>query len=522
MRRPVVLWFALAIFSSAFLFGQQNKPAPSPAEQSIEDQLKVLRQLPDAKRGEATTRLALDIRKLPKTDAKVGLADALAGLSTEGDFGRRTLQEVATTLALSLAEHPLPDKDGEPASPYITLAQLVRYEGVTVSLDAVPYRAAMEELEKDERQRASADFTLLDLSGKPLTLRGLRGHVVLVNFWATWCPPCRKEIPDLAALYSGFTSHGLVILGISDETADKVAPFVKTQKVPYPILLDPGDKVHKLFSVEGIPKSFLYDREGRLVATAIDMRTRQQFLAMLAKAGLVSAGTQSGILSLRMEATKASQSGQLAAAEEKLKEALGECDALLPDSYQLKTDLLRDLGNLYSSEKQLDKAESAYKMRLEILGAQQKEGQTPILDIGIALFDLQTIYEVRGPSSEAQSYMTQAVMFYTTCMNSFPELRSVCDRRLADVQGLHGSELFLQKRYDEAIPYLDAVIARGDNEVRPEVLSAALTARSKIFLTSNEPAKAQALALRAIQIRAANPTHFAASTPRTGTEIPVH
>jgi peroxiredoxin len=286
MHRSVVSWIALAVLSLPFLFAQQNKPALSPAEQAIVDQLKVLRQVPDSKRGEVTTSLALDIRKLPKTEAKLGLADALAGLSTEGDFGRRTLQEVATTLADALAEQPLPDKDGGPASPYITLAQLARYEGVSVSLDAVPYRAAMEKLEKDERQRASADFTLLDLSGKPWTLSGLRGHVVLVNFWATWCPPCRKEIPDLAALYSGFSSQGLVILGISDETADKVAPFAQKQNVPYPVLLDPGDKVNKLFSVGGIPRSFVYDREGKLVATAIDMRTRQQFLAMLAKAGL--------------------------------------------------------------------------------------------------------------------------------------------------------------------------------------------------------------------------------------------
>jgi peroxiredoxin len=286
MRGSVVSSIVLAVLSSAFLFAQQNKPALSPREQAIADQLKGLRKVPDSKRGKVTTRLALKIRKLPKTEAKPGLADALAGLSTEGDFGRRTLQEVATTLAFALAEQPLPDKDGEPASPYITLAQLARYEGVPVSLDAAPYRAAMEELEKDERQRASADFTLLDLNGKPWTLGGLRGHVVLVNFWATWCPPCRKEIPDLAALYSGFASQGLVILGISDESADKVAPFAQKQDVPYPVLLDPDDKVHKLFSVEGIPKSFVYDREGKLVATAIDMRTRQQFLTMLSKAGM--------------------------------------------------------------------------------------------------------------------------------------------------------------------------------------------------------------------------------------------
>jgi peroxiredoxin len=65
-----------------------------------------------------------------------------------------------------------------------------------------------------------------------------------------------------------------------------VKPFVQERKVTYPILLDPGRKVMELFQVEGIPRSFLYDREGKLVAEAIDMRTREQFLAMLKQAGL--------------------------------------------------------------------------------------------------------------------------------------------------------------------------------------------------------------------------------------------
>ena len=110
--------------------------------------------------------------------------------------------------------------------------------------------------------------------------------MVLVNFWATWCPPCRKEIPDLEALYSLFQKQGFVVLGISDEEAGKVAPFVREHDIKYPILLDTGRRVNELFGVEGIPKSFVYDRDGKLVATAIDMRTQQQFLAMLAKAGL--------------------------------------------------------------------------------------------------------------------------------------------------------------------------------------------------------------------------------------------
>jgi peroxiredoxin len=276
---------AAACLAVAFL-AAQNRPALSADEQAISNQLRSLRQVPDSQRGEVTTQLALGIRQLPKTMTKLNLAYELANLATEGDFGQQTLQEVAATLAGALAEQPLPEgQDGLPAS-YVTLAQLVRYEGVKVSLDAAPFRAAMEKLEADERQRASAEVSLLDLNGKPWTLSGLRGKVVLVNFWATWCPPCRKEMPDLAALYTQFKSQGFVILGISDETADKVAAFVKEHNVPYPVLLDPGRKVNTSFCVDGIPKSYVYDRQGKIVATAIDMRTKQQFLAMLSKAGL--------------------------------------------------------------------------------------------------------------------------------------------------------------------------------------------------------------------------------------------
>jgi peroxiredoxin len=110
--------------------------------------------------------------------------------------------------------------------------------------------------------------------------------VVLVNFWATWCPPCRKEMPDLETLYKQFKDQSLVILAISDEEESKVKPFIAEQKVTYPILLDPGRKVNELFEIEGIPKTFVYDRSGKMVAQSIDMRTRKQFLEMLAQAGL--------------------------------------------------------------------------------------------------------------------------------------------------------------------------------------------------------------------------------------------
>jgi peroxiredoxin len=126
----------------------------------------------------------------------------------------------------------------------------------------------------------------MDLHGKKWTLKSLRGKVVLLNFWATWCPPCRKEMPDLEALYNRFKDRGFVILAISDEEASKVDPFITERKITYPVLLDPGRKVNGLFQIDGIPKSFVYDRSGKLVAQSMDMRTRNQFLGMLAQAGL--------------------------------------------------------------------------------------------------------------------------------------------------------------------------------------------------------------------------------------------
>lgn len=76
------------------------------------------------------------------------------------------------------------------------------------------------------------------------------------------------------------------MLSISDEEVAKVSPFITERNISYPLLLDPGRKVNDAFVVEGIPKSFVYDREGKLVAQSVDMRTRSQFQQMLAAAGL--------------------------------------------------------------------------------------------------------------------------------------------------------------------------------------------------------------------------------------------
>ena len=286
MFRSLTIFVCLMAASA---FGQKQAIIWTPQEKVIAARVQALRQVPDEKRGSVTKELAGLIAKLPPAANKLTLASSLANLATEGDFGQEALQAVAGTLAGTLREQAAVSKEGMPEEPWLALAQLIRYEHVQLPPDAVTaslLNTAMARLQSEDQRRQTADFTLTDLQGRSWTLRQLRGKVVLVNFWDTQCPPCARQMPDLESLYQQFNAQGLVILAISDEDAAKVKPFMAQTKVSYPVLLDPGGKANRAFAVEGFPKSFVYDREGKLVAQAMDRRTRGQFLEMLDKAGL--------------------------------------------------------------------------------------------------------------------------------------------------------------------------------------------------------------------------------------------
>ena len=195
---------------------------------SIQKGIGGLRALPDAARGTRTRELALQIRALPAGPNKVGLAYGLSNLATEGDFGPGTLQAVADTLTQAVGETPTPSE-----APYLQLANLARYEEIEVDLDASAYKAALAKVDAVQRERAKADFTLRDRAGRAWTRSALKGKVVIVNFWATWCPPCRKEMPDLTALQTRFKDR-IVILGISDERPETVDAYLAQHPVDYP------------------------------------------------------------------------------------------------------------------------------------------------------------------------------------------------------------------------------------------------------------------------------------------------
>lgn len=271
---------AVAVLFSFSVLRAEVKPS------QIEKQLHNLRSVQPDQKPAAIQKLAADIRSLPAGAQKVELAVELSHLSTEGDMGMPALQAVADTLAASLTESPVPAKGDKAPSPYDELAKLVRYEGVTTTMIDPLYAKSMQTLADNEADIQKADFTLKDLHGKKVTLSELRGKIVLVNFWATWCAPCRLEMSTLDTLYNYFQPQGLVVLSITDEELFAVGSFLSPYKYTPTVLLDPGGSVHKQFHVTGIPNTILFGRDGKILAVAIDQRSQRQFLEMLSKTDL--------------------------------------------------------------------------------------------------------------------------------------------------------------------------------------------------------------------------------------------
>ncbi len=123
------------------------------------------------------------------------------------------------------------------------------------------------------------DFQLKDVFGKTtLDPRDYRGKVVLINFWATWCPPCRQEIPDLIKLYKKYQKD-FVVLGLSvDKNGTQgVRDFVKKMKMPYPVALATQDVVFDYGGITGIPTTFILNRQGELVQKIVGFRNFEQF-----------------------------------------------------------------------------------------------------------------------------------------------------------------------------------------------------------------------------------------------------
>lgn len=120
---------------------------------------------------------------------------------------------------------------------------------------------------------AAKDFSLPDLAGRQVKLADLRGKVVFLNFWASWCPPCRAEMPSMQKLNDLLKKKKFVMLAAAqDQDQKKAVSFIKSNKYTFPVLLDPRGKVARLYGVTAYPTTFLIDKKGRVRAREIGAR----------------------------------------------------------------------------------------------------------------------------------------------------------------------------------------------------------------------------------------------------------
>ncbi len=135
--------------------------------------------------------------------------------------------------------------------------------------------------------QAASDFSWYDSKGQKVSLSTLKGKTVLVNFWATWCGPCKKELPDIEAISKQYAPEGLVVIGVSEDRGDgilsDVSDFASKNGLTYQIVIDNDDIADAYGNINAIPTSFLVNKDGQIVQKWIGVRSKAFFESTVEK-----------------------------------------------------------------------------------------------------------------------------------------------------------------------------------------------------------------------------------------------
>ena len=157
---------------------------------------------------------------------------------------------------------------------------------VAVLLGAAGLVSCQANMESAASGPQAPDFTLNDINGKSYNLSAeTKGKVVILDFWATWCPPCRMEIPHFQELHEEYAGKGLVVLGVSLDQGglSAVRPFVEQNGVTYPVLIGDRNVANAYGGIRGIPTTFILDRNGRIVEKYVGYRSKDVFEGVVKK-----------------------------------------------------------------------------------------------------------------------------------------------------------------------------------------------------------------------------------------------
>ncbi len=150
---------------------------------------------------------------------------------------------------------------------------VLTFAALSAQAEKVTDLAARLELRVFQSGVEAPDFELVDLNGDRRTLGSYRGRVVFLNFWATWCPPCREEMPSMQALYEQYSDSGLAVVAVDlQESEAAVSAFAREFEITFDILLDTDGRVGAMYGIRSIPTTYIVGRDGMIVAGALGAR----------------------------------------------------------------------------------------------------------------------------------------------------------------------------------------------------------------------------------------------------------